>query len=138
MDSRKRIKMVVAVNSFTTGWVTYYRHAQCKRTLAALDGWLRRKLRCVRLKHCKRVKAIADFLQANGVPQWRAWLLALSGKGWWRMAGSPQASEAMTIAWFDKLGLIRLTLHRHVVHRPSDQLPHGMLPFRLPRGYGQF
>src|SRR5438270_6784809 len=104
-------KMVAAVNSFTTGWVTYYRHAQCKRTLAALDGWLRRKLRCVRLKHCKRVKAIADFLQANGVRQWRAWLLALSGKGWWRMAGSPQASEAMTIAWFDKLGLIRLTLH---------------------------
>ena len=104
-------KMVAAVNSFTTGWVTYYRHAQCRRTLVALDGWLRRKLRCVRLKHCKRVKAIADFLQANGVRQWRAWLLALSGKGWWRMAGSPQATEAMTIAWFDKLGLIRLTLH---------------------------
>lgn len=104
-------RMVAEVNSFTTGWVTYYRHAQCKATLAALDEWLRRKLRCVRLKHCKRTKAIADFLHGNGVPQWRAWLLALSGKGWWRMAGSPQATEAMTIAWFDKLGLIRLTSH---------------------------
>ena len=36
-------KMVAAVNSFTTGWVTYYRHAQCKRTLAALDGTRKRE-----------------------------------------------------------------------------------------------
>jgi RNA-directed DNA polymerase len=105
-------KMIAEVNVFTTGWVTYYRHAQCKMVLAKLDEWLRRKLRCVRLKHCKNVKTIADSLQANGVPQWRAWLLALSGKGWWRMAGSPQAAEAMTITWFDSLGLVRLA-HYH-------------------------
>ena len=103
--------MIMEVNSFTTGWVTYYRYAQCKTALAKLDEWLRRKLRCVRLKHCKRVKTIADFLQGNGVPEWRAWLLALSGKGWWRMAGSPPAAEAMTIAWFKELGLVSLARH---------------------------
>jgi len=104
-------KMVGEVNSFVTGWVTYYRHAQCKTALHDLDGWLRRKLRCVRFKHCKRAKTIAGFLQGNGVPEWRAWLLALSGKGWWRMAGSPQACEAMTIAWFETLGLTSLANH---------------------------
>ena len=40
----------------------------------------------------ERSKAIADFLQGLGVPEWRAWLLAGSGKGWWRLAGSLQAA----------------------------------------------
>jgi RNA-directed DNA polymerase len=104
-------RVMAEANSFVTGWVTYYRYAQCQSALRDLDGWLRRKLRCIRLKHCKRAKPIADFLKQNGVPERRAWILALSGKGWWRMAGSPQAAEAMTIAWFKTLGLTSLANH---------------------------
>ena len=104
-------RMTAEVNAFTTGWVTYFRHAQSQYALRNLDGWLRRKLRCVRLKQCKRVKTIADFLQGNGVPEWRAWRLALSGKGWWRMAGSPSAHEAMPTKWFGTLGLVSLASH---------------------------
>ncbi|MGH8322863.1 MAG: group II intron reverse transcriptase/maturase [Steroidobacteraceae bacterium] len=100
--------MIAEVNTFTAGWVNYFRHAQAQTALRHLDGWLRRKLRCVRLKQCKRAKPIADFLHANGVPEWRAWLLALSGKGWWRMANSPPAAEAMPIAWFEQRGLVVL------------------------------
>jgi hypothetical protein len=40
-------RMVREVNGFTTGWVTYFRHAACKSALGDLDEWLRRKLRCV-------------------------------------------------------------------------------------------
>jgi RNA-directed DNA polymerase len=93
------------LNEFLTGWVTYFRHASCFKHLFRLDRWIRRKLRCYRLKQRKRAKGIADFLQELGVPEWRAWLLALSGKGWWRMAGSPQACEAMKVEWFDQQGL---------------------------------
>ena len=64
------------------------------------------KLRCVRLKLCKRAKAQADFLRSLGVPGWRARILALSGKGWWRKALSYQATEAMTLAWFRDQGLV--------------------------------
>jgi RNA-directed DNA polymerase len=103
--------MIAQVNAFTTGWVTYYRYAQCQTALKQVDQWLRRKLRCVRLKHCKRTMSIANFLQECGVPEWRAWILALSGKGWWKLAGSPQAAEAMTIAWFDRQGLVSLANH---------------------------
>jgi RNA-directed DNA polymerase len=103
--------MITQVNAFTTGWVTYYRYAQARTALKQLDSWLRRKLRCVRLKQCKRTMSIATFLRKAGVPEWRAWLLALSGKGWWRMAGSPQATEAMTIAWFHRQGLASLANH---------------------------
>ncbi len=99
-------RMISELNSFLAGWVTYFRHARCQRHLQRLDAWTRRKLRCVRLKHCKRTKAQADFLQSLGVPEWRAWILALSGKGWWRKALSYQATEAMTLAWFKQQGLV--------------------------------
>lgn len=31
-------------------------------------------------------------------------------KGWWRMAGSPQAAEAMPKAWFEGQGLVSLAM----------------------------
>src|ERR1700719_3781326 len=39
-----------------------------KSALGDIDEWLRRKLRCVRLKHCKRAKPTVDFLVKCGVP----------------------------------------------------------------------
>jgi RNA-directed DNA polymerase len=111
-------RMIAEVNSFTTGWVTYFRHAACKSALRDLDEWLRRKLRCVRLKQCKRAKPIADFLIKLGVPEWRAWRLAGSGKGWWRRSGTPQASEAMTLRWFAQAGLVSLQAH-HAALQPA-------------------
>jgi RNA-directed DNA polymerase len=106
-------QMIREVNAFVTGWVTYYRYAACKTLLQRLDEWVRRKLRCVRLKQRKRVKSIADFLIALGVPEWNAWVMALSGKGWWRKAGTPQAHQAMNLAWFKSQGLSSL-LERYV------------------------
>lgn len=102
-------RMIGELNSYLTGWVTYFRYAACKSHLERLDEWIRRKLRCVRLKQRKRAKPIADFLQSLGVPEWSAWRLALSGKGWWRKAGTPQANQAMSIAWFREQGLVSLT-----------------------------
>jgi len=101
-------RMIRELNSFLTGWVTYFRYAEGKSHLAVLDSWLRRKLRCVRLKQCKRAKPIADFLSRLGVSMPTAWCTALSGKGWWRLAGSPAATQAMSNRWFEVLGLVNL------------------------------
>lgn len=114
-------RMIAEVNAFTTGWVTYFRHAEARDALRRLDRWLRRKLRCVRLKQCKRAKPMADFLRKAGVPAWRAWLLALSGKGWWRRAGSPPASEAMSVAWFRSQGLTSLEQHYVAVNAAGNR-----------------
>ena len=102
-------QMIRELNSYLTGWVTYFRYAACKSHLKRLDEWTRRKLRCVRLKQRKRAKSVADFLQSLGVPEWNAWILALSGKGWWRKSGTPQANRAMSIAWFKAQGLVSLS-----------------------------
>jgi len=104
-------RVIEEVNRFAPGWVTYYRHAQCQSTLSALDGWLRRKLRCLRLKHCKRPQTMIDFLRKHRVPEEAARKLASSGKGWWRLADSRPAKTAMTIAWFRASGLISLAAH---------------------------
>jgi RNA-directed DNA polymerase len=101
-------RMIQELNSFLTGWVTYFRHAACKSHLTELDGWIRRKLRCVRLKQCKRANPIRDFLHRQGVSLRNAWLTALSGKGWWRLAGSPSVMHAMNNQWFESLGLVNL------------------------------
>jgi RNA-directed DNA polymerase len=92
------------LNSFLTGWVTYFRFAKAKSVLAELGSWVRHKLRCVRLKQRKRAKSIADFLHGLGVPRNRCWTTAACGKGWWRMAESPAAHEGMNLAWFTALG----------------------------------
>jgi RNA-directed DNA polymerase len=102
-------QVIEEINEFVVGWVTFFRHAACKTHLVAMDQWLRRRLRCLRLKQCKRTKTIADFLHRLGVPQKRAWIGALSGKGWWRCADTPPAHEAMSAAWFRSVNLVSLT-----------------------------
>jgi RNA-directed DNA polymerase len=99
-------QVIGEVNRFVRGWVAYFRYAECKTHLTALDQWLRHKLRCLRLKQCTRRYAIARMLQASGVPGRRAWLTALSGKGWWRRSHSPPVQEGLSLRWFTAQGLI--------------------------------
>ena len=101
-------QVIDELNTFLIGWVTYFRHAECKSLLRELDGWVRRKLRCLRLKQCRFMAPIANLLGKLGVPRRRAWLLAQSGRGWWRLATSPPATEGMSLAWFESLGLSTL------------------------------
>jgi RNA-directed DNA polymerase len=102
-------QVIGEINEFVVGWVTFFRHAACKTHLQEMDKWLRRRLRCLRLKQCKRTYTIARFLQQLGVPKDRAWIGASSGKGWWRSADTPPVHEAMRAAWFERLGLASLT-----------------------------
>ena len=105
-------QMIGEANTYLTGWVTYFRHARSHSELRGLDGWLRRKLRCVRLKQCKQPKGLRRFLREHEVSPRHARELASSGRGWWCLANSPQAKIAMDIAWFDEQGLINLSI-RH-------------------------
>jgi RNA-directed DNA polymerase len=101
-------RVIGELNSFTTGWMAYFRYAKARGALRELDSWLRRKLRCVRLKQRKRAASIATFLQHLGVPKNQSWTTAACGKGWWRMAQTPAASQAMSNQWFQQQGLVNL------------------------------
>jgi RNA-directed DNA polymerase len=114
-------RMVAEANRFAVGCVTYFRHAQCRGTLRDLDGWLRRKFRCVRLKHCESPSTIAAFLMGHGVAEAPAGRLASSGKGWWRLANSEQAKTAMPNEWFDRPGLVRMADHHAALNRIGNR-----------------
>jgi len=103
--------LISELNPTLRGWLNYFRFAQCRRLVQNLDAWVRRKLRCYRIKQCKRVHTLQQFLHRQGVEKWQSWILALSGKGFWRKSGCPQSNQAMGIEWFQQLGLYNLTLN---------------------------
>ena len=93
------------------GWLNYFHHARCKSLLKKLDSWIRRKLRCFRLKQCKKTITLQQLLKSRGVETWQSWILALSGKGYWCKSGCPQMHQALSNKWFDEIGLYNLTLN---------------------------
>jgi group II intron reverse transcriptase/maturase len=104
-------KVISELEPVLRGWFNYFRVAKCKRLLRNLDAWIRRKLRCYRLKQCKRAYTLKRFLRSLGVPNWQSWILALSGKGWWRKSGCPQVHQAMNLKWFKDLGLFNMSIN---------------------------
>lgn len=100
--------VITELNKILRGWVNYFQLTQWPSQLRRLDEWIKRKLRCYRLKQRKRVWPIAKFLISLGVPAQSAWSLAKSGKGWWRLSMSIPVHHAMTNVWFEEQGLINL------------------------------
>ena len=61
-NRRRSLPVVVKErNRLLRGWLGYFRLGMVRTLLPELDGWIRRKLRCYRLKHLKRTKTIADI-----------------------------------------------------------------------------
>jgi RNA-directed DNA polymerase len=102
-------QMISELNLSLRGWVIYFRYAKMTRKLQKIESWLHRKIRCFRLKQCKRAKGIIRFLTGLGVPKTRSIIIAGSHKGWYRKSASPQAHEGMNNEWFKKIGLHSLT-----------------------------
>jgi len=101
-------EIIKELNQKTPGWIRYFKLARAKGVTNELDSWIRRKLRCYKLKQMKRVFTTAKTLISMGVTEWQAWIFALSGKGHWRMSATPQINTAMNIKWFNGQGLINL------------------------------
>ena len=99
------------------GWLNYFQYASMRCKLKAIDGWLRRCLKCFRLKQCKRCIGIVRYLRKLGVEETLCWRTALSGKGWWRLSNSPAVSIGMNNVWFSKLGFYSLFENYNKLHR---------------------
>jgi len=104
-------RVISELNPKLRGWFEYFKHTMSKGLFRDLDAWVRRKLRCFRIKQTKRVIGLQRFLQKLGVEKWQAWIIALSGKGWWRKSGSPQVHQAMNNFWFREQNLFSLSIN---------------------------
>jgi RNA-directed DNA polymerase len=99
------------------GWINYFRLSQVKGTFDELDGWLRRKLRCILWRRWRKRWTRMKKLMERGLDKLRAWRSANNGRGPWWNAGASHMNDAYRKSYFDTLGLISLLdQHRHLNH----------------------
>ncbi|MBI3144919.1 MAG: hypothetical protein HYZ18_06540 [Pseudogulbenkiania sp.] len=105
---------VDALSAVLRGWMSYFRLTQVRGVLEELDGWIRRKLRCILWRQWKRPFTRARMLQGKGLTEERAWRSATNQRGPWWNAGASHMNETHPKRWFDLLGLVSLqgTLRR--------------------------
>ena len=90
------------------GWVNYFQLAEVKGVFEELDGWIRRKLRCVIWRQWKRPYTRAKNLMRRGLAEDRAWRSASNGRGPWWNSGASHMNDAFRKSYFDRLGLVSL------------------------------
>jgi RNA-directed DNA polymerase len=100
--------VIKELNQYLNGWISYFRLSANISVFNGLDSWIRRRLRCYRLKQRKRRYSVYKFLVELGVSVQNAWKLAKSSKGWWRLSLNPNIHTAMSNVWFDRSGLVSL------------------------------
>jgi len=114
-------QLVKELNPKLRGWLNYFRHARMGKRLSRLEGWLNRRIRCFRLKQCKRAIGIARFLHKLGVPWNRSWTTAGSSKGWHRLSMSHAVHEGMNNQWVRSIGLFSLTENYSFMFKETAQ-----------------
>ena len=107
---RSLASVIQELKPYLTGWCNYFKLVETGMKMQSLDGWIRRKLRCYRLKQRKKCQSIATWLMGLGASKDEAFKLAGSSKGWWRLSLNRTINKLMSNAWFEAHGLV--SLHR--------------------------
>lgn len=94
------------------GWLAYFRLTQARKRLEVIDGWLRRKLRCLVWRHWKKPRTRIKRLLWLGLCPERAHRSAYNGRGPWWNAGADHMNRALPSRLLHRLGLISL-IHEH-------------------------
>ena len=94
------------------GWMNYFRLAQVKGIFEELDGWIRRKLRCLIWRQWKRTVTRAKGLMQRGLKETQAWESATNRRGPWWNAGAAHMNAAFPKSYFDRCGLLSLLEQR--------------------------
>jgi RNA-directed DNA polymerase len=102
-------RMAEDLARYLRGWAGYFGKCETPSVLAELDRWLRRRLRSAIWKQWKRGRIRFAELLKRGVGKDLAATAAGSAHGPWRLANSPALAKALPNAYFDSLGIPRLT-----------------------------
>jgi RNA-directed DNA polymerase len=104
---RSMAQVVEELTSYLRGWRNYFALAQTGKIFSDLDGWIRRRLRALQLKHWARARTAYRALRALGASSDLAWDVARHTRRWWWNA-SKRIHHLLTNRHFDQLGLYRL------------------------------
>jgi RNA-directed DNA polymerase len=105
---RSMAQVVQRLRPYLRGWKAYFGLSQTPKIWRELDEWLRHRLRAIQLKQWKRGTSMFRELCALGASHGVARQIAANSRRWWRNSGK-LLNSVLNLAWFDRLGLPRLT-----------------------------
>lgn len=105
---RSMAEVIERLKPYLLGWKAYFGLAQTPKVWRTLDEWLRHRLRAIQLKHWKRGSTIFRELTRFGAAEPVAKRVAQNACCWWRNSDG-DIKRVLTIAYFDKLGVPRLS-----------------------------
>jgi RNA-directed DNA polymerase len=105
---RSMAEIVAKLRPYVLGWKAYFRLSQTPGVWRTLDEWMRHRFRAIQLKHWKRGTTMYRELKALGASGTVARRVAANSSSRWRNAGR-LVKTVLTIAYFDRLGVPRLT-----------------------------
>ncbi len=100
--------VVTRLARYLRGWLGYFGFCETPSVLRELEGWLRRRLRCLVWKQWKHARTRKRELVRRGVNARDAAMAAGSAHGLWRMSRTPALSQALPNTYFVELGLPEL------------------------------
>jgi RNA-directed DNA polymerase len=89
-----------------SGWVNYYALADARNHMQHLDEWLRRRMRQLAWKQWKTSQNRYKNLKARGVSEYWAKRAGGGSLGTWRMSKTPPIHQALSNAYWRKVGLV--------------------------------
>lgn len=101
-------QVIEGLRSYVLGWKAYFGLTQTPRIWRELDEWMRHRLRAIHLKQWRRGSTIYRELLKLGAKPKVALLVAGNSRRWWRNS-QYALNNVLTIAYFDRLGMPRLT-----------------------------
>jgi len=101
-------EVIARLRPYLLGWKGYFGLAQTPKVWRTLDEWLRHRMRAIQLKHWKRGSTMYRELCSLGAPPRVARRVAANSRRWWRNSDG-DLKRVLTIAYFDRLGIPRLS-----------------------------
>jgi len=108
---RSLLHTIEHLNPLLRGWISYFQLTQ-NWILETLDGWVRRRLRCLLWRQWKQPRTRKRRLQALGLDIHAARGCAGCGRGPWWNAGARHLHIALPAAYFTRLGLVSLLVEQ--------------------------
>jgi RNA-directed DNA polymerase len=116
----RNIKRVIEdLTPILRGWSNYFKLSEVKKPFEEIDGWLRRKLRCIMWRQWKRPFTRARKLMQRGLSEERAWRSATNGRGPWWNSGASHMNQTFDKSYFTKLGVVSLLTQFHRFQRST-------------------
>ena len=103
-------RMIADLNPLLRGWAGYFGFSE-GREMASLDGWIRRRLRCMLWTQWKTRRRRFSQLRRGGVSEKTTYAAIMSCKGPWRLSSSEALHRALRNKTFAKAGLVSMATY---------------------------